>query len=511
MSTLTKVDLSFLVCEGKQAASITLDELYQGVSGVYVCGLKEGLEVMPEVLKRTYSSGASALLFLGVLPADVDVHSDRVENVVVPVRFGKAHGAARAVLVQAGKAQVKCPDKKEVLVTDSQENPSVVTYQVYMEENPSLPDPMSIKGFLRALGFESHIYIKEVWATGWYKRGKKVERSKAEYFHGFLKVADQMLPALLKLSGRNGFYCASRNSDRSPDSRYRVVFLGGLTLEEARSRLRDIPNHFGLVKSKKGYGVRVADLGYDDAKKTLLPGAPVSSDSDAAGPRKFTVMGLPTNTDRSKVKKVLRAFGWKVKVQKQIGYQSWLVSSQEAAPSRNFQYDEATVVISEDVESQTCLVAGDQKTWRRYEMNAVTTEGVRTAAVGLRPDAKGDDETSKRFTLIEGQIATLRAEQKTAEQRTSLRIEEIGRKTGEVSTKVVQMRDTVDGFSQVVQQQLHEAFTRFTQASDSRLDEFSRTHQEAIRRVEAASEERLKEIQEIITQSPKVRAVSKNP
>ena len=508
-----QVDLTFLECDGKPAVPITMDQVFQGVTGVCVCQYDKGIESIGEVTKRCYTSKAAAVLFLGVLPREGNFDSKKVEQIVVPVQIAGTQGAARAVLVQAGEKPVRCPEIKEVTVDDAGIGLTTVLFQVYPEDGVSLPVPMTVKAFLRTLGFESQIYIKQVWATGWYKAGKKVDVSKAQYFHGFLKVVDDRLPELLRLSGRDGFFCTSRDADRNPDARYKVVFLGGLSLEEARSRLRDVPQHFGLVRSKKGFGIRVAEMSYADTKQALLPGAPVSSESDDTGPRKFKVMGLPTKVDRSQVKRILRAFGWPVKVHRQLGYQTWGVFAKAAPATRTFKYESDTIVISEDQEvSQQCVVgAGLRKPWGKADRNqGMPFVGTVTPVIGASSSNSGiADDTAKRFAQLEGQVATMRAEQKTAEQKTAVRIDEIARRTDGLDNKVDQLQETVGGFAQVVQQQLTAAFTKFSQSTDEKLEQFSQAQQDALKRVEASGEERLKELQELFSISPKVRKVEK--
>ena len=510
----TQIDLSFLDCAGSPAVPVSLDQIYQGFSGVFVCSYQEGMEALQEVTKRSYTTKASAVLFLGMLPPEQQFDAKKVSQVVVPVQIGNTQGAARAVLVQAGTVPVQCPEFKEVKVDEKGAELATVLFQIYPEEDSQLPEPMTVKAYLRTLGFASHIYVREVWATGWYRAGKKVEMSKAQYYHGFLKVVDERLPELLRLSGRNGFFCTARDVDRNPDGRYKVVFLGGLTLEEAQAKLREVSHHFGLVRSKKGYGVRVAEMEYANTKQQLLPGAPVSSDSDESGPRKFKVIGLPAKVDRSQLKKILRAFSWSVRVQKQIGFRTWSVAAKAPPPTRSFRFEEETIVITEDAGVRPCFIgAGDRKAWisggKIAEVQAVvSTTGSTSSSQTVFPVS---DEHDKRFTQIEGQIATIRAEQKAAEQRSSVRIDDIAKRTDSLNTKVEQMQGSVDGFAQVMQQQLTAAFDKFSQANDLKLDHLAQAQQEALKKVEAAGEERLKELQELFAVSPKVRKVEKIP
>ena len=59
-----------------------------------------------------------------------------------------------------------------------------------------------------------------------------------------------------------------------------MIWLEGMTQEESYQQLRLTAEHAGLVRAKRGFGVRVELSQYLTVRKRLLPGAPVSSDSE---------------------------------------------------------------------------------------------------------------------------------------------------------------------------------------------------------------------------------------
>ena len=120
--------------------------------------------------------------------------------------------------------------------------------------------------------------MRQVWSVAFYERNRKCSQDEASYLHGFLKVPDSKHLELLWLSGLKGFYCSSRSVDRTADPRYKVVWLEGLTQEEAYQQLRLTAEHAGLVRAKRGFGVRVETSQYVAVRKRLLPGALDSSD-----------------------------------------------------------------------------------------------------------------------------------------------------------------------------------------------------------------------------------------
>ena len=111
-------------------------------------------------------------------------------------------------------------------------------------------------------------------------------------------------------------------------------------------KLRLTTNPAGLVRAKRGFGVRVENSHYLAVRKRLLPGALDSSDSEAGGDKKFRLLGVPRSTDRSALKRVLVDLRWPAKVIRAQGFQCWLVSSATGPPSRSFVLDDAQVVVT---------------------------------------------------------------------------------------------------------------------------------------------------------------------
>ena len=255
-----KVDYTFFHSKGESLAQVSVEQLFQGVSGLATCDFAEGAKYIREVTGRSLSVKASGLLFTGVPPSDfeIDKHGNAA-SLVVPVWLNGKPAALQCILFQTGDVQVSYHLGKTVkgsLATSSED--CTVMVHIYREE---ATDEMwagldSLAAYLRALGYNATAYIKQVWSVAFYERNRRCSKEKAQYLHGFLKAPDCRHAELLRLSGTRGFYASSRSADRSADQRYRVVWLDGLTHEEAMLQLRSTVDHAGLVKSKRGFGVR---------------------------------------------------------------------------------------------------------------------------------------------------------------------------------------------------------------------------------------------------------------
>lgn len=62
----------------------------------------------------------------------------------------------------------------------------------------------------------------------------------------------------------------------------------------------------GLVRTAKGYGVRVHESKYSAAKKMLFPDLDVSDESDSGGPRRFRLLAVPAEYERATLKALLK-------------------------------------------------------------------------------------------------------------------------------------------------------------------------------------------------------------
>ena len=115
------------------------------------------------------------------------------------------------------------------------------------------------------------------------------------------------------------------------------LFRLKMTSTKTRLQLRATVDHAGLVRSKRGFGVRVGAAQYGLIRQKLLPGAPESSGSDEGGDKKFRLLGVPKALDRSGLKKVLQELGWTAKALRSQAFQCWVVASANNPPNRFLQ------------------------------------------------------------------------------------------------------------------------------------------------------------------------------
>ena len=101
------VDFSFFHANGQELAQVSVEHLFQGVSGLATCDFAEGAKYIREVTGRSLFVKASGLLFTGVPPSDFEIAKHgNAAGLVVPVWLIGKPAALQCVLFQTGDVQV---------------------------------------------------------------------------------------------------------------------------------------------------------------------------------------------------------------------------------------------------------------------------------------------------------------------------------------------------------------------------------------------------------------------
>ena len=115
--------------------------------------------------------------------------------------------ALRCTLVQTGDEKVETRSTAVLSFQETISNQSVVQVHVYKNEAGEKWNVLSCEGintFLKQLGFSLDA-IAQTWSQAFFKGGKKVGAAEADYYHGFVKVENGKLDAILRLGGMTGF------------------------------------------------------------------------------------------------------------------------------------------------------------------------------------------------------------------------------------------------------------------------------------------------------------------
>ena len=231
----------------------------------------------------------------------------------VPGWLAEKPVALNCTLIQVGDQPFPIPEIKEITTTIPVQTISVPCKMVSLHT------------------YVSWALIPGEWSQSFFSGKKKTDIQSCQYFHNVIRIPDKHVKALLRLGGNAGIFVVPKNSNRGIDDRFRVCLLTGLSLDETKQKLQDVPNHLGIAKLKAGYGVRFERSSFQKAKKTLLPDAP-SSDEELQHDS-----GLPDGFDRSAVRKILKEINWCVGNIQPSGWKTWTVFADDDPPIRDIK------------------------------------------------------------------------------------------------------------------------------------------------------------------------------
>ena len=500
----TTLDLPFLETGKNPVHKISWDALEQGTPGVCVLPFNTVSERRELIFSRNFSASPSVILTIGQIDPPPG-KSSKCVFMTIPGWLAEKPVALNCTLIQVGDQPFPIPEFKEI--TTSIPVHTICMIQVHREEADAQHFSALQDGFaayIRKFGLDSWRFIDSEWSQSFFSGKKKTDIEACQYFHNVVRIPDKHIKALLRLGGNAGIFVAPKNSNRGIDDRFRVCLLKGLSLEETKQKLQDVPNHLGIAKLKAGYGIRFERGSYQKAKTTLLPDAPSSDeelqhDSD----KKFFLLGLPDSFDRCAVRKILREIGWGVGNIQSSGWKTWAVYADSEPPVRDFMMAGTHVVIADGGSStrRGVFAAGAVRGWKT--LASLSNEKVRNAPVNCvtpsscptpAPASPGVFETYKTETDGKLQALEMKVDPMTQDIR---------------KRDAVQNKEINDIRSQVatVEQKLTDLPNSFGGQIASLFDKFRIENQKTIESVERRQSAQFEELRELFQPSTKHRKI----
>ena len=336
-----------------------------------------------------------------------------------------------------------------------------------------------------------------------FDRRKKVDSSKAQHFHAVARFSEKHLEASLRVCGLHGLYLQPRNAAKGLDPRFAVVRLHGFSREEAVKAQHKLSFQLGLVRTSRGFGLRVKVERQKEARKELFPEIEVSSDSGTEGDQVFRLLGIPESYDRRAVKSLLSKVGWSAKVGRAVGWKTWKVSTSVEPPSRAFTVDGSPVVVLQDgQQSQTPLVVASTASNLKTQGVKKTTVDIgqrnSSAPVGgpapekleqIREELVADCDM--RLSALEASVAEL--QDKSSDLKDGLKV--VQEDVGKLQTQVVNLPDQV---TNQLSSQLTVLCKQLQQDSDSKLEKIALELKSGLRERDSAVASQIQDLRESI-------------
>ena len=232
-SAFAKIDFTFFHSKDSDVPPIALNQLLQGVPGLFVTNFEEMKPHLAAVTKNKLSVGAAGVLFLGATLSDLNFGSTvSVENCIVPGWIGQHPSAIQAVLLNCGDEPVQMKKSSTLSVPLCPSEHQVAQYHVYKDTCTKwdLLVQQGFEFFVKAIGFSQVMAISQAWAQGFFSQGWKVPPDQAIYCHGYCKLETKCVHAMLRLGGFEGFFPCPRSQGKTSDPSYRVLQLRGFSL-----------------------------------------------------------------------------------------------------------------------------------------------------------------------------------------------------------------------------------------------------------------------------------------
>ena len=191
--------------------------------------------------------------------------------------------------------------------------------------------------------------VMDLWARTWLSlRGRKVSSEEADIFQVLVRVPEQLLIPLQRLSGNGGVYVEPRQTEgRGSDAMTAVVWIPNCTLAEAQHKLRITERALAVARFGSRYGLRVPSKEAEQIHTQLNPEVPFSNFGVT---KVFELRPLPHGTQKLGVLNMLKAWKWKARplqpCKSDAQGMGWLVGAAEDPPNLIMPTDVGDVVIS---------------------------------------------------------------------------------------------------------------------------------------------------------------------
>ena len=188
--------------------------------------------------------------------------------------------------------------------------------------------------------------VFEVWSRTYLSAdGTKVENHKASLFTVFLRVPAAALNTIL-ISTPPGIYAEPRTEEKEADKDFSVIWLPGLSAQDALHKCKTCTKAICLVRMRQKYGVRVKKSDEETAWAALRPDTTFQAVSVQ---QIFEIFPLPHGTQRQAVQKALNDWKWSAKALQpgrgSTSHMAWRVGAESTPPQPIMNAFDMEVVI----------------------------------------------------------------------------------------------------------------------------------------------------------------------
>ena len=238
----------------------------------------------------------------------------------------------------------------------------------------------------------------------------------AVQFHGFFKVNDSILEAILSRSGKAGIFMAPKTSDKKYDPRFPVVPLPAVPFAEVVNRASQAEVALGIAKFPEHFGVRCRKADLPKLRQILLPESTFVDASEVTDDMAmFILRRVPVQVGKNELTLALSKAGWEAVAIRPQGDANWLLGSKFAPPCSHLCINNALTIVEpvrRDGTSTISVIASEHSvsTETKPGGSAVVTSTTRIQEVRAELQAEVSNVVDQKLAGAFQQIASLQGE-----------------------------------------------------------------------------------------------------
>lgn len=193
------------------------------------------------------------------------------------------------------------------------------------------------------------------WSIKSWNKQQLSHVSKADHWHGFFRIADNMLCAVLGRSGGAGIFLNPKTPDRKHDPRFVAISLPNGKLPDVLAKAEACPKAVGVVKKGEAYCIRCKREDADQMRAFLMPEtAYVETASFSEDETLYVLTNVP-QINRDELTVALAKASWKANAIKPQGMKRWLVAAKHEPPTSHLGINGMIVVVEKAKKSAPAM------------------------------------------------------------------------------------------------------------------------------------------------------------
>ncbi len=264
---------------------------------------------------------------------------------------------------QFGSKEIGIPDDKNGHVDLPKS--TVVSVTMWSDEWTPSDWQMITKGPVK---FVANLWAKEghkdfflgaPWNRFWKdSKGNTCHHENASSVGFFFRTPDASIAALLRSSGENSVYLYPRSADTGKDPKWLAIWFNQ-PKSEVMMKGANSSFYMGIVRSPKGFGIRVSSTDFKKAFEAWKPGQQLPDRRYM--PLLFKLKPIPKGVTGDELKEWLNEQSWDSRALKALAPDTWLVAANDPPPAPFGFFNGHSVLIKpveKNSRSPTVVLAG---------------------------------------------------------------------------------------------------------------------------------------------------------